>query len=231
MTVGEKQFGEQVDATPVKRPQPVRLEGRFTAVEKLDPARHSLDLWAAFKEDDTIWDYLPYGPFADAGSFANWLVERAKLEDPYYYTVLDKESGKALGVVTLMRIEPAMRVIEIGGIIYGAALRRSIQATETQYLAAKYIFDALGYRRYEWKCNALNNASRRAALRLGFTFEGVFRQHMIVKGRNRDTAWFAMLDSEWPRNRSAFEAWLQPENFESGKQIRSLEEIRQGITP
>lgn len=225
----EKQLGEPVDVTPAKKPQAVRLEGRLTALEKLDPARHSLDLWAAVKDDDGIWDHMNYGPFPDAGTFANWLIERAKLEDPFYFTVVDKESGRALGLITLMRIDPANRVIETGHIVYGASLKRTAHATEAQYLLAKYIFDQLNYRRYEWKTNSLNSASRRAALRLGFTFEGVFRQHMISKGRNRDTAWFSMLDGEWPRVRGAFEIWLQPENFESGKQVRSLEEIRQGI--
>ncbi len=228
MNASEK-LGEQIDATPALRPQPVRLEGARTVLERLDPARHALDLWAGVKDDDSIWDYLGYGPFPDAGSFSNWLVERAKLEDPYYFAVLDKESGRALGLITLMRIDPAMRTIETGHIVYGTALRRTTHATEAQYLLAQYIFEALRYRRYEWKTNALNSASRRAALRYGFTFEGVFRQHQIVKGRNRDTAWFSMLDSEWPRNRAAFETWLKPENFDGGRQQRSLEEIRQMI--
>ncbi len=229
MNAPDKSFGDPIDTTPAKKPQPVRLEGHHTIVERLDPAHHSLDLWAGVKDDDGIWTYLGYGPFPDAGTFANWLVERAKLEDPFYYVVLDRESNRALGLTTLMRIDTAMRTIETGHIVYGTALRRTVHATEAQYLLAQYIFESLGNRRYEWKTNALNSASRRAALRYGFTFEGVFRQHQIVKGRNRDTAWFSMLDTEWPRNRAAFEAWLKPENFESGKQIRSLEEIRQGI--
>jgi RimJ/RimL family protein N-acetyltransferase len=230
MSAIQNQLGPVVDATPARKPQAVRLEGRITALEKLDPARHSLDLWAGVKDDDTIWDYLAYGPFPDAGTFANWLVERAKLEDPFYFTVLDIESGRALGLITLMRIDPPNRVIETGHIVYGTSLKRTIHATEAQYLLARYVFEQLGNRRFEWKTNTLNSASRRAALRLGFTFEGVFRQHVIVKGRNRDTAWFSMLDSEWPRVRSAYEIWLKPENFESGRQIRSLEEIRQGIS-
>jgi RimJ/RimL family protein N-acetyltransferase len=225
----EKLFGEPVDTAPAKKPQAVRLEGLLTAIEKLDPPRHSLALWPEVMNDNSIWDYMSYGPFPDAGSFGNWLVERAKLEDPFYYVVLDKDSGRALGLITLMRIDPAMRVIETGHIVYGGSLKRTAQATEAQYLLAKYVFEQLGYRRYEWKTNSLNTPSRRAALRLGFTFEGIFRQHQIVKGRNRDTAWFSMLDTEWPRNRAAFEAWLAPENLRDGKQLRSLEEIRQGI--
>lgn len=231
MSAAEKQLGEPVDATPAKKPQAVRLEGRLVALEKLDPVRHSLELWAAVKDDESIWDYMSYGPFSDAGTFANWLVERARLDDPFYFTVLDKESGRALGLMTLMRMDPANRVIETGHIVYGLTLRRTAHATEAQYLLAKYVFEQLGYRRYEWKTNSLNSPSRRAALRLGFTFEGVFRQHQIVKGRNRDTVWFSMLDGEWPRIRTAFEIWLKPENFESGRQVRSLEEIRQGIMP
>ena len=229
MNAPDKILGAPVDVKPALRPQPVRLEGRITALEKLYPARHSLDLWSGVMSDDSIWDFLSYGPFPDAGTFANWLVTRAKLEDPFYFVVLDKESGRVLGLITLMRIDTDNRVIETGHIIYGTRLRRTAHATEAQYLLAKYIFDQLGYRRYEWKTNALNSASRRAALRYGFTFEGVFRQHQIVKGRNRDTAWFSMLDSEWPRNRAAFEAWLQPENFKDGKQTRSLEEIRNAL--
>ena len=144
------------------------------------------------------------------------------LDDPFSYTVIDAR-GRACGIATLMEIRPAMRVIEVGHIVYGSALQRTPQATETQYLLARYAFETLRYRRYEWKCNALNAPSRRAAARYGFTFEGIFRQHMIVKGRSRDTAWYAMLDSEWPARKRAFEAWLAPDNFDAdGRQKGSL---------
>jgi RimJ/RimL family protein N-acetyltransferase len=158
---------------------------------------------------------MGYGPFKDAGSFDRWMEERTILLDPYAYAVIDKASGKAVGTVTLMEIRPAARVIEMGNIVYAPALQRTPAATEIQYLKARYVFETLGYRRDEWKCHDLNAKSKRAAERLGFTYEGTFRQHMIVKGRNRDTAWFAMLDSEWPAVRAAYERWLAPENFDT----------------
>src|SRR5262249_35444135 len=168
------------------------------------------------------WAYLGYGPFAGEAAFAAWLAERPKLADPYSYAIVAPD-GRALGIATLMEIRPAMRVIEVGNILYTPPLQRTPLATEAQYLLARYVFETLGYRRYEWKCNALNAPSRRAAARFGFTFEGEFRQHMIVKGRNRDTAWFSMLDSEWPARKAAFERWLAPENFDAqGRQKTKL---------
>ncbi len=213
-------IGVVVDATPAARPGAVKLEGRHCRIEKLDPSRHGDALWQAVKGDDRLWPYMGYGPFADGKAFANWLDERAVLLDPFSYAVLDWASGNALGIVTLMEIRPAMRVIEIGNIVYSGSLQRTRAATEAQYLMARYVFQDLGYRRYEWKCNALNAPSRRAAMRLGFTYEGTFRQHMIVKGRNRDTAWFAMLDSDWPGRRAAFERWLAPGNFDERREQR-----------
>ena len=212
-----------VDTTPAQRPGEVRLEGRFGAVEKLVAARHGRALWDAVKGHDDIWTYMSfYGPFNNQATFAEWLTSREKLEDPYSYAIVDK-SGRALGIATLMNINPVMRVVEVGHIVYAPALQRTALATEAQYLLARYVFETLGYRRYEWKCNALNAASRRAAERFGFTFEGVFRQHMIVKGRNRDTAWFSMLDGEWPARKAAFERWLKPDNFDAqGRQKTSL---------
>jgi len=215
-------LGAPVDPTPAALPGPVVLEGRFGRVEKLDVSRHGDELWQAVRGHDRLWTYMSYGPFADAAAFLAWLAGRAELKDPYYYAVLDA-NGRALGVATLVEIRPAMRVIEVGHIVYSASLQRTPLATEAQYLLARYAFETLGYRRYEWKCNAFNAASRRAAVRYGFTFEGIFRQHMIVKGRNRDTAWFAVLDSEWPARKRAFEAWLAPDNFDAaGRQKASL---------
>ena len=213
--------GVPVDASPARRPEAVVLEGRFGRVEKLDPAHHAADLWHAAQGHDALWTYMAYGPFADAAAFSRWVAERAKLDDPTSYAVIER-GGRALGIATLMEIRPAMRVIEVGNIVYTPALQRTPLATEAQYLLARYIFDALGYRRYEWKCDALNAASRRAALRLGFTFEGIFRAHMIVKGRNRDTAWYSMLEREWPERKHAFERWLAPDNFDQGAQKTSL---------
>jgi RimJ/RimL family protein N-acetyltransferase len=209
----ERPIGPEVDAVAAKRPGAVVLEGRFGRVERLDPARHRAALWEAVRGRDELWTYMSYGPFAQEAEFAAWLDGRAKLEDPFSYAIVDA-GGRACGVATLVEIRPAMRVIEVGHIVYGGALQRTPLGTEAQYLLARYVFEELGYRRYEWKANALNAASRRAALRYGFTFEGIFRNHMIVKGRSRDTAWYAMLDSEWPARKRAFEAWLAPDNFD-----------------
>jgi RimJ/RimL family protein N-acetyltransferase len=220
--------GVKVDVAPARRPEAVVLEGRFGRVEKLDATRHGAALWQALKDDNKTWSYLGYGPFADEAAFAAWLVERPKLEDPYSYAILQPD-GRAVGIATLMEIRPAMRVIEVGNIVYSPALQRTGLATEAQYLLARYVFETLGNRRYEWKCNALNAPSRRAAERFGFTFEGLFRQHQIVKGRNRDTAWFSMLDTEWPMRKAAFERWLAPENFDgAGRQKLSLAALNRG---
>ena len=224
----EQPVGPAVDATPAERPGAVVLAGRFGRVERLDPARHAADLWKALGADERLWTYMFYGPFADAGDFAKFLEKIAALDAQAYYAIVDREN-RAVGWASLMEIRPAPHVIEIGSIVYGPALQRTPLATEAQYLLARYAFETLRYRRYEWKCDALNAASRRAALRLGFTFEGIFRQHMIVKGRNRDTAWFAMLDSEWPRAKAAFERWLAAENFDGARQRRSLATIRNSL--
>ena len=221
--------GFKVDASPAQRPGSVVLEGRFGRVEKL-ASRHAAALWQAVQGHDGIWTYMSaYGPFAGAKQFSAWVETRTGLEDPYSYAVVDG-SGHAVGIVTLMEIRSTARVIEVGHIVYSPALQRVPLGTEVQYLLARYAFETLGYRRYEWKCNALNAPSRAAALRYGFTFECIMRQHMIAKGRNRDTAWYAMLDSEWPRARAAFEQWLAPENFDGdGRQRRRLEDVRKAI--
>jgi RimJ/RimL family protein N-acetyltransferase len=217
--------GLPVDATPARRPGPVTLQGRYGRVEKLDMG-HAADLWQAYAGHDHIWTYLStYGDFADAAAFAEWLAGRVALDDPYSYAIIDL-AGHALGIATLMEIRPAMRVIEVGHIVYSPALMHTPLGTEAQYLLACYAFETLGYRRYEWKCDALNAPSRRAALRYGFVHEGTFRQHLIAKGRNRDNAWFSMLDSEWPARKAAFERWLAPENFDAGGgQRASLSEL------
>jgi RimJ/RimL family protein N-acetyltransferase len=220
-------IGRKVDGTPARRPGPVVLAGRFGRVEKLED-RHGAALWQALKDDNATWAYLGYGPFADAAAFAAWFAERPKLDDPYSYAVVEP-GGRAVGIAALMEIRPAMRVIEVGNIVYSPALQRTPLATEAQYLLARYVFETLGNRRYEWKCNALNAPSRRAAARFGFTFEGLFRQHQIVKGRNRDTAWFSMLDTEWPARKAAYERWLAPDNFDAaGRQKLSLASLNRG---
>jgi RimJ/RimL family protein N-acetyltransferase len=215
--------GPPVDTTPARLPEPITLSGRFGSVARLDAVRDAADLWRAFNGHDEIWTYISrHGPFADEPTFAAWLAERATLSDPYAFTVRDPD-GRALGLLALLEIRPAMRVIEVGFIVYSPALQRTALATETQYLLARYVFETLGYRRYEWKCDALNAPSRRAALRFGFVFEGMFRQHMITKGRSRDTAYFSMLDREWPARKLSFERWLAPENFDAtGRQRQSL---------
>jgi len=217
--------GLPVDATPAQRPEPVTLEGHYGRVEKL-AAQHGAHLWRAYAGHDHIWTYLStYGPFVDEAGFRKWLESRLPLADPYSYAIVD-QGGRALGIATLMEIRPAMRVIEVGHIVYSPALQRTPLGTEAQYLLASYAFETLGYRRYEWKCNALNAASRAAARRYGFVYEGTFRQHLIAKGRNRDNAWFSMLDSEWPVRKAAFERWLAPANFDTeGRQRTSLSEL------
>jgi RimJ/RimL family protein N-acetyltransferase len=217
--------GPPVDDTPARRPGPVTLDGRYGRVERLD-APQAGGLWKAVAGHDDIWTYMStYGPFADAAAFSRWLDGRIKLDDPYSDAIVDA-SGQAVGIATLMEIRPAMRSIEVGHIVYSPAVQRTPLGTEAQYLLARYVFETLGYRRYEWKCNALNAPSRRAALRYGFVFEGILRQQMIAKGRNRDTAYFSMLDSEWPARKAAFERWLAPDNFDAaGRQRVSLSEL------
>jgi RimJ/RimL family protein N-acetyltransferase len=223
-TPAELPVGPPVDAAPAQRPGSVTLEGRFGRLERL-AQRHDAELWECVKGHDTIWTYMSYGPFAGFSEFSAWLASRIALEDPCAYAVIEP-SGRAAGISTLMEIRPAMRVVEVGHILYSPALQRTPLATEAQYLLARYAFETLGYRRYEWKCNALNAPSRRAAGRYGFAFEGILRQHMIVKGRSRDTAYFSMLDSEWPARKAAFERWLAPENFDrDGRQKTRLGQI------
>jgi RimJ/RimL family protein N-acetyltransferase len=214
--------GLPVDTTPAKRPGPVVMQGRYGHLEKF-AAVHAADLWRAFAGHDRIWTYISTdGPFAHETEFSAFIDIRAAADDPYAYAIIER-SGRAVGYLTLMEIRPAMRVIEVGHVLYSPALQRTPLGTETQYLLARYAFETLGYRRYEWKCNALNEPSRQAALRYGFTYEGTFRQHVIAKGRNRDNAWFSMLDSEWPIRKANFERWLAPGNFAAdGGQIASL---------
>jgi RimJ/RimL family protein N-acetyltransferase len=206
----------------MKRPERVSLQGRHVKIVPLDTPAHAAALYAGSK-DAELWRYLFNGPYTDEAEFRVWLEGREKSEDPLFFTILEAAGGAPVGYCSLMRIEPAHRVIEVGNILYLPCLQRTVGATEAMYLLARYVFEELGYRRYEWKCDALNAPSRRAALRLGFTFEGIFRQHMIVKGKNRDTAWFAMLDTEWEDRKRAFEEWLDPQNFDpAGKQKKPL---------
>ena len=217
--------GVVVDATPAQRPGPVILQGHYGRLEKLAP-QHAATLWDAVKDHDAIWTYMSsYGPFGDADEFAGWVAQRATLEDPYAYAIVDSDN-RCVGIATLMEIRPAMRVVEVGHIVYAPALQRTQLGTEAQYLLARYAFETLGYRRYEWKCDSLNAPSRAAALRLGFRYEGLFRQAVVYKGRNRDTAWFSIIDGEWPALKRAYQQWLAPENFDGGgRQKRKLSDL------
>jgi len=201
------------------RPRPPRdsMVGRFVRLEALDADKHAADLFAANSADkeNRIWTYLPYGPYPDIGPYRDWVATMAKSEDPLFHAIVDKASGKAVGVASYLRIDPAVGVIEVGHINYAPALQRSSGATEAMYLMMKRVFDELGYRRYEWKCDALNAPSQSAAGRLGFIYEGTFWQATIYKGRNRDTAWYSIIDKDWPKIRAVYEAWLAPENFDT----------------
>ena len=217
--------------TPRARPAREAMEGRYVRLEPLDPQRHGDGLFAASTtaDADDRFRWLFETPPESRAAFQPWLERAAASEDPLHFAVIDKASGRVAGRQSLMRIEPGHGVIEIGNILWNEPVARRPAATEALYLFARHAFDTLGYRRFEWKCNDQNAPSQRAALRFGFTFEGVFRQHMVVKGLNRDTAWFAIIDKEWPAIRAAFEAWLAPENFDAeGKQKRRLEDIRAG---
>jgi RimJ/RimL family protein N-acetyltransferase len=218
-----------VDAQAARRPVRVTLEGAYTRLVPLDASTHARDLYEPTRgaEREGLFRYLWDGPFASEAEVRATLDRKASTDDPLFFAITDLRNGRALGYASFMRMEPAHRCIEVGGILFAPKLQRTPAATEAMYLMARHVFEDLGYRRYEWKCDSLNRPSIRAALRLGFTFEGVFRQHMIVKGRNRDTAWFAMLDSEWPARRAAFERWLTAENFDAeGRQKIALAALR-----
>lgn len=213
------------------RPLPVRepLEGHYVRLEPLDAAKHGEELYEASSVADAgdRFRFLFENPADDREAFTTWLEKVEASKDPLFFAVIDKASGKVAGRQTLMRIDPAFGVIEIGNIYWGPLISRKPAATEAQFLFMQYAFDGLGYRRYEWKCNNANEPSKRAAERFGFTFEGIFRQHMVQKGKNRDTAWYSVIDSEWPALKAAYRAWLSPGNFDAdGKQIKRLEAFR-----
>jgi RimJ/RimL family protein N-acetyltransferase len=195
-------------------------------LEPLNAASHAADLWQAVQGRDKVWDYLADGPYASEADFERALAEKQVSAAALFFAIMPRTRGRAEGYASYMRIDPVNGVIEVGNILLTPSLQRTIAATEAMYLMARHVFEVLGYRRYEWKCNANNAPSRRAALRYGFTFEGIFRQHIIVKGQNRDTAWFSMLDTEWPTRKAAFESWLDPANFDAdGRQRKSLVQL------
>jgi len=213
------------DWQPCPPPPRTPMDGRVCRVEPIDPERHAADLHAANMQDTEgrNWTYLGVGPFDTPAEYRAWMEQDCLGDDPLFHAIVDKGTGKATGVATYLRIEPKVGVVETGHINYAPPLQRTIAATEAMYLMMARVFDELGYRRYEWKCDALNAPSRAAAKRLGFQYEGIFRQATMYKGRNRDTAWFAITDGDWPALKAAFQQWLSPENFDAdGEQRVSL---------
>jgi RimJ/RimL family protein N-acetyltransferase len=232
-TTHRNPLGQEIGAplpgwTPRPRPPRAPIEGRFCRVEPLDPSRHAAELHAAYQADTEgrNWTYLAVGPFDGFEPLCAWVEESSRSEDPLFFAFVDKRTGTAVGVGSHMRIDPANGVIEVGNLNFSPAMQRNPVATEAMFLMMRRAFDELGYRRYEWKCDSLNAPSRAAAERLGFTYEGLFRNAVVYKGRNRDTAWYSILDSEWPGLKAAFERWLAPANFDaSGRQKERLADL------
>jgi RimJ/RimL family protein N-acetyltransferase len=224
------QYGQPIglalpDWTPRPLPEINRLPGRWCNLERLDVARHAEDLYSAYTaaSDDSDWTYLPVGPFESPVAYREWAQVQAQTADPRQYAVINASTGKAVGTLSLMRHDPANGAIEVGWVIFSRAMQRTPLSTEAHFLLMRHVFDELGYRRYEWKCDSLNAPSRRAAERLGFVYEGTFRQSTVYKGRNRDTSWYSIIDCDWPQVKEAFEAWLAPGNFDAdGKQRTAL---------
>lgn len=223
----ELPVGPPVDPLPDGRePQRQRFDGQSVALVPVDTDRDAADLFASFATsdpEDALWTYMGFGPFANEAAFTLWLAKMEDSKDPLFFSIVPSGIGRAFGMASFLRTDARQGVTEIGSIWFSPALQRTRAASEAIYLMMAHVFDDLGYRRLEWKCNALNAASRRAAIRYGFAFEGVFAKHMIVKGRNRDTAWYAMTDDDWRRVKQVFQAWLSEGNFDSeGRQIKSL---------
>ena len=222
-------IGESMEGyTPGELPSIDLLEGRYTRIEALSVEKHAEDLLAVYGPDSPrdMWTYLFQEPVADMEELVSLLNQMLARKDRFFYAILDRETGKALGTFSLMRIDQNNRVVEVGTVIFSPELRGTRIGTEAQYLLARYVFEELNYRRYEWKCDALNLPSRRAAERLGFIYEGTFRQAVIYKGRTRDTDWLSMIDKDWPKIKARLEIWLRPENFDkNGQQYKSLREL------
>ena len=227
----DQTLGESVSHwTGAKMPMKIAMVGQYCRLEPLNIVVHAEALFDAFSQDteNRNWTYLPYGPFECFDDFKQWLKGVSSGSTPMFYAIVDQQSNEAIGIASYLRIKPEHGVIEVGHVHFSPALQKTQIATEAMFLMMKNTFDELGYRRYEWKCNALNESSRNAALRLGFSFEGVFRQALVIKGRNRDTAWYSMLDSEWPQVKQAFKQWLRPENFDAeGRQKSRLKTCSQ----
>jgi len=227
-------IGPSVSSESALLPAATVLQGRYCRLEPLDASKHLDDLYIAASTNNaaSLFRYLPDPPPQTQDAMLQWISTASASTDPLFFAVIDLRPdsasfGKACGRQALMRIEPVHRVIEIGNIFWGAQIARSVVSTEANYLFARYIFDELGYRRYEWKCDSLNQPSRNAALRFGFSYEGHFRRAVIIRGRSRDTTWYSVIDEEWPVLKMAYQAWLDPANFDStGRQLRSLAEMR-----
>ncbi|MDA0994492.1 MAG: GNAT family protein [Proteobacteria bacterium] len=227
------EFGQTIGAEVIgwdgaRRPPRTPMEGRFCRTEPLTSERHLADLFEAYAEDaeGKLWTYMFNGPFQSATELRDWMTSASASDDPLFYAIIDVSTGKAVGMAAYMRIKPGVGVIEVGNIAYSPKLQRTPVATEAMFLMMRRAFKELGYRRYEWKCDSLNAASRRAAERLGFTFDGLFKQAIVYKGRNRDTAWYSILDRDWPALERAYTTWLDAENFdENGQQKRKLREL------
>ncbi len=226
----EQDFGRPVaNWTPPKPPAFETLSGTFAYLERLDAERHAELLYAAYGGSDAVWNYLPYGPFDHLDAYTAWVRNAASQDDPRFYAIFNIDSGAFEGVASYLRISPMAGSIEVGHINFSPALQGTRAATDAMALMMGWAFEA-GYRRYEWKCDAANKRSRRAAQRLGLSYEGVFRQAAVIKGRNRDTAWFAAIDAEWPALRTAFDTYLAPDNFEpGGRQRQSLSQLTAGV--
>ncbi|MGE4610283.1 MAG: GNAT family protein [Paracoccaceae bacterium] len=222
-------IGHDVVWQAIKAPPRSDMDGRYCRLEPIDIGRHTADLFEAFSADETggIWTYLFTDPFETKTDLRDWMAAACLGDDPLFHAIIDKRTNKAVGFATFMRIDPDMGVIEVGNINFSPLLQGTPAATEAMFLMMQRVFNELGYRRYEWKCDTLNAPSRKAAKRLGFTYEGLFRQAVMYKGRNRDTAWFSIIDVEWPALEAAFTAWLDPSNFDAGgQQVKRLEDFR-----
>lgn len=209
-------------------PQPKKLDGKYCLIEPIDVERHANDLFNAYAVDESgrMWTYMTYGPFEKLEAIEHWLEEARMTEDPQFYAIVDKANNKAMGLCSYMRIKPKQGSIEIGGISFSPFLQRTRVATDAMYTMAKRAFEDLGFRRYEWKCDSLNEASRKAAQRFGFEYEGTFKKHMMYHGRNRDTSWYSIVDDDWPSLSLAYEQWLRPENFDkNGHQRKRLSDF------
>ncbi|KZL19635.1 hypothetical protein PsAD2_01914 [Pseudovibrio axinellae] len=227
-TIGQIVGADLSSWTPALLPLDETMEGNFCRLERLLPAAHAVELYEAFStdQDGRGWTYLPYGPFDNYPDFLDHVTDLASGSDPLAFAIIDVESGSAVGIATYLRVAPDAGSIEVGHIHFSPLLQRKPGGTEAMFLMMKNVFEKWGYRRYEWKCNSLNTASREAAVRLGFSYEGTFRQAGVVKGKNRDTSWFSVIDSEWPVLKAAFEGWLAQDNFDAeGKRMTSLPEL------